>query len=322
MNAVGGGPIVPPGNGSGSGNGANDGGGGGGMPPGAGTAGYQFQIFDGAGDHAGGTTVNGIGNGGAVVGFSANMGATTLTNFIRTPDGQLTTLSLGSPTAMAIGINMNREVVGSSGNSAIVLQNQAVTTLRPIAPGNTQSEAAFGINDAGMIVGQYTTAAGEIRGFLLAGKTYTMVMPQGAASTNAQGVNKKGQVIGFFSTAAELAGQKIAGNPAQHGFLFDSAAGTYAMLPDPQQPNLFLTQYLGIDDNGHAVGYWQDTAGSQHGFVYGLQSKSFTFIDAAGAAANNGVSVTQIVGIDDTGAIAGFFVDGNGDQHGFYATLE
>jgi len=33
---------------------------------------YNFETFNGPGDHEGGTTVNGISNAGAIVGFSSN----------------------------------------------------------------------------------------------------------------------------------------------------------------------------------------------------------------------------------------------------------
>ncbi len=281
------------------------------------TVAYQFTVFDGPGDHAGGTTVNGINGAGDVVGFSANMGATTLTNFVRKPDGTFTMLNLGGATAMANGINMNGEIVGVSGNNAIVDTNGTTTALKP-TPGS-QAEAAFGINDAGAIVGQYTAPDKTMPGFLQVNNVYTKVAPATAAATNAQGVNKKGVVIGFFATAAALAGKTVDGNPMQHGFAFDSAAATYTMLPDPKQPNLFTTQFLGINDNNQAVGYWQDVAGNQHGFIYDLAAKTFAFLDAPAAAPVKGVTTTQIVGINDNGEIAGFFVDAQGVQHGFVA---
>ncbi len=314
-----------------TGNGGPNGHGGGGnadggaaMPPGNAAAKYQFQTFDGPGDHAGGTTVNAINENGDVLGFSSNANGSVLTNFIRAKNGMFTMLDLGDPGAMAIGINAGRQVVGAVGDNAVMVhgvgQMMTVVPLAAAMPGNTKSEAAFGINNSGMIVGQYTRNDGASPGFLLAGGTFTTIIPTGAQATNAQGINGNGLVVGFFATAAAVAGPVIADNVAEHGFLFDSATGAVTLLPDPQQPNLFLSQYLGINDRNQTVGYWQDMAGSQHGFLYDLQAKSFTFIDAPDAAPVGGVSVTQIVGIDNNGEIAGFFVDAAGVQHGFFAT--
>jgi hypothetical protein len=279
---------------------------------------YAFHTFDGPGDHAGGTTVNGINNVGEIVGFSANQGATTLTNFIRRTDGTFNMLNLRSPTAMALGVDSMDDVVGGSGTNAIELLGKFVFVLPNVSP-DLKSQVALGIDDARSIVGQYTRADGTSPGFLLAEGNTTTIVPMGAASVNAQGVSKNGEVIGFFSTAVELAGPKVAGNPAQHGFLYDVAKQTYRMLPDPQQPNLFLTQYLAVNGKEQAAGYWQDMAGSQHGFVFDLAASTFTFMDDPDAAVQNGVTITQVVGINDAGELAGFFVDKAGVQHGFYA---
>ena len=92
------------------------------------------------------------------------------------------------------------------------------------------------------------------------------------------------------------------------------------MLPaDPVQPNLFLTQFLGVNDNGLAVGYWQDNGGSQHGFIYNLSTSAYTFLDEPNIGTNNGVQITQITGINNANRIVGFYVDKNGVQRGFYA---
>jgi hypothetical protein len=304
----------------GGGNG-EDGNGGGGAAPGG--AGYTFTSFDGPGDHAGGTTVNGISSNGFVVGFSSNADGSVLTPFVRGPNGSFTVLDLGDPKAQGIGINGMGLVVGGSGQSAIALETRSMrlTVLPAVTYSNTATELAFGINDRGSIVGQYTTltASTTSPGFLYAAGAFTTVSPPMAAATNAQGVDQHGRVVGFFSTAAQLAGPVIAGNPEQHGFLFDSASGSYTMLPDPMQPNLFLSQYLAINDTGRAAGYWQDMAGSQHGFIYDIASMTFTLIDHPDAAPVDGVSTTQIVGISSSNEIAGFFIDANGAQHGFYA---
>jgi hypothetical protein len=293
-----------------------------GMPNDGGTTvnGYKFVTFDGPGMHAGGTTVNGISSAGVIVGFAANKAGTKLFNFLRNPDGSLTTIAVQSPTATANAVNKTDVVVGATGANAFVYTNMVETTLAAASPGDTTAEIAFGINDSGAIVGQYTKVDGSSPGFLLVNNTFTSIAPPNAQATNAQGINNNGLVIGFFATAAALAGPIVAGNPAQHGFLFDSASSTYSMLPDPDVPGLFLTQYLSINDTNQAVGYWQDTAGNQHGFIYDRTAMAIKLLDAPDAKPVAGISITQIVGIDHAGNIAGFFVDAAGMQHGFYAS--
>jgi hypothetical protein len=280
---------------------------------------YKFTTFNGPGANTGGTTVNGISSTGMIVGFSANKNGTKLTNFVRDKNGTFTVLDVQSATATANGVNKDGKVVGASGTNAFLDVNNVVTLLAAASPGNTTAEIAFGINDHAAIVGQYTKTDGSSPGYLLVDTTFTSIAPPTAQATNAQGVNNNGLVIGFFATAAALAGPIVDGNPAQHGFLFDSTTSTYTMLPDPNVPGVFVTQYLGINDMNQAVGYWQDMAGNQHGFIYDRAANAFTLLDAPDAMPVGGVSTTQMVGIDNAGNIAGFFIDGAGAQHGFVA---
>jgi hypothetical protein len=138
------------------------------LAPAARAGNYVFTNFDGAGDHTNGTTANGINNNGAVVGFST--GATgNLTNWIRNPDGTFTLLTPPLGTAdMANGINMAKTVVGVTGTNAFSLPFGGSMTNLPAVNGTTTSMLAFGINDNGLIVGQYSdSATGTIPGWLM-----------------------------------------------------------------------------------------------------------------------------------------------------------
>ncbi|MDR3703217.1 MAG: PEP-CTERM sorting domain-containing protein [Candidatus Sulfopaludibacter sp.] len=273
---------------------------------------YTFTTFNGPGDNAGGTTVNGVSNSGAIVGFSSNAQATVLTNFVRNPDGTFTTLNIaGDPLANANGINTGGMIVGASGGQAFFLDHGFFATL-PLVTGSETSAAAFGINDGGTVVGQYTDGNTDTTpGFVYANGHYTVLNPVvNAAMTNAQGIDNNGLVTGFYSTDGAH----------QHGFFYNTNTGQYTLPADPVQPNLFLTQFLGINDKGLAVGYWQDNGGSQHGFLYNLNTQTYTFLDDPNAGTNNGLEITQITGINDSNEIVGFYVDGSGVQRGFYAT--
>ena len=83
--------------------------------------------------------------------------------------------------------------------------------------------------------------------------------------------------------------------------------------------NLVLTQFLAINDKGGAVGYYQTKDGSQYGFLYDIETMTYTFVDHPKAAPVKGVQITQITGLDNAGEITGFFIDAAGDQHGFVA---
>jgi hypothetical protein len=275
---------------------------------------YNFTSFDGPGQNGGGTTVNGINNNGYIVGFSTNNAAnpTLFTNFVLNPLDTLSELNINNdPLAMANGINNSNTIVGASNNQAFQQAGSQFTALPPIS-GTSAMQTAFGINDHGVIVGQFTDGATDTQpGFVYNGTSYTILNPVASvAVVNAQSVNNQGEVAGFYST----------NGVNQHGFLFNDISGTYQLLPDPNVANLVLTQFLGINDNGLAVGYYQTNDGSQHGFIYNIATNTYSFLDDPNAALN-GFSVTQITGINDSGEIAGFYVDPNtGLQRGFYAT--
>lgn len=273
---------------------------------------YQFLNFDGPGDNGGGTTVNGISNNKVEVGFSMNANMNVFTNFLRNPNGTFTLLNiLGDPAAMANGVNSAKNVVGVTGGQAFLLQNANLTLLPAVNPGNTASEVAFGINDKGVIVGQYTDNATDTTpGFVDKNGSFTILNPVISASvTNAQGINNAGLVTGFYSTDGEH----------QHGFFFDTNTDAFILPADPNVANLFLTQFLGINDKNEAVGYYQTNNGSQHGFLYNLAAHTYTFLDDPQAANLNGVQITQITGIDNAGDLSGFYVDANGLARGFFA---
>jgi len=282
------------------------------VTPGARAGAYLFTNFDGPPDNTGGTTVNGINNLGQAVGFStAANGA--FNNFVRNVDASFTALSFtGSAEAMANGLNSSGQVVGGLGSTAFFLTNGGNTVIPlPSVTGMTTAEAAFGINDRGTIVGQYTdSATGTSPGFVYAQGNFTTLNPvANDAQVFAQGINNNGLVIGFYNTDGAH----------DHGFLFNTNTSSYTLLSDPNVANLFLTQFLGINDHNEAVGYYQTNDGSQHGFLYNIATSSYTFMDDPNSA-TSGVSITQITGIDNAGEIAGFYVDSqSGLQRGFVA---
>jgi len=62
----------------------------------------------------------------------------------------------------------------------------------------TSGTEAFGINDVGQIVGQYSDLGGT-HGFLLSGGIYTTLDdPLGTHGTVATGINNAGQIVGTY----------------------------------------------------------------------------------------------------------------------------
>ena len=136
-----------------------------------------------------------------------------------------------STTAMANGINSAGVVVGTDGNSnAFSLNGGSLVTF---IPNGGVSAVAFGINDKGMIAGQYTTNGDTTPGFVLNGTTVTTInAPSGPDVVNAQGINNNGLVVGFYQGTDGQA----------HGFEFKLSSavnnvGTGVAIADPVIPS-------------------------------------------------------------------------------------
>jgi uncharacterized membrane protein len=223
-------------------------------------------------------------------------------------------LDLGDPSmGMANAVNKNDEVVGAANGEAFILMGTKMTSLMPF--GSTSS-VALGINDEGVVVGQYVEDSKHTPGFIDMKGEFTKVVPTPKSLiVNVQGINNHGLAIGFYSEEG----------PTQHGFTLDTNTMKTTLLADPStahtaKEGLLLTQFLAVNDSDEAVGYYQTKNNAQYGFLYDLSSMTYTFLDDPQAMPVKGVQVTQITGIDDAGEIAGFFVDGEGTQHGFVAS--
>jgi uncharacterized membrane protein len=288
--------------------------------------GFLFTNFNGpnAGTNAAaGTNNNGISNSGTAVGVDIdNNGA--FHNFTVNPLKSTTVNELninGSTKAMAFAVNSSGTVVGTDGNGNAFYTIKG--KVKTFIPKGGMSATAFGINDHGTIVGQYVTSTAT-PGFIRVSpkSTITLNAPSGPNVVNAQGINNQGLVVGFYlGTDGQVHGFMANEKSTQNGTLTGTA------IADPTIPNVagepgatfVFSQVLGINDQGIAVGYYGDSTTSQHGFIYNTHTGVYTFLDDPSAAFNNGVEVTQITGITNSGEITGFYSDANGVFHGFVA---
>jgi hypothetical protein len=290
------------------------------------TGGYTFINFDGpnAGTTANsGTNQNGISNSGTSVGFGIDNNG-DLHNFTVNPlrSKYLNLLNInGSTKAMALGVNSRGIVVGTDGNgNAFTLSRGALKTFIPLGG---MSATAIGINDKGTIVGQYVTSTATPGFIRLNANTYiTVNAPSGPNTVNAQSINNNGLVVGFYlGTDGQVHGFMAKDKGANNGTLTGTA------ITDPTIPSVagepgatfVFSQVLSVNDHGIAVGYYGDSTTSQHGFFYNTHTGNYTFLDDPSEAFNNGVEVTQITGISNSGEITGFYSDANGVFHGFVA---
>ena len=282
--------------------------------------GFTFINFDPSTGALAGSNANGISNKGHVVGTGANANG-TFANFTGTP-ALTTALNLGAQ-AMAFGINSAGYVVGTDNGAAFFLTPKGVEEPLLVPMGAT---SAFGISDRGYIVGQFTHANGATPGFFLRSRTnktfVTIDAPSGPNIVNAQAINNFGLIVGFY----------VGTDGQDHGLMANLAQAhkgvlTGIAIPDPAIPNVagepgaafVFSQLLGVNDAGIAVGYYGDSTTSQHGFIYNTNTGTYTFLDDPAEAFSNGVEVTQITGIADSGELTGFYTDANAVAHSFTA---
>ena len=196
--------------------------------------------------------------------------------------------------------------------------------MKTFIPNGGTSATAFGINDRGAIVGQYVTADATPGFIRVNGKsTITINAPSGPNVVNAQG-DQQQRAGGRVLRRHGRPGPRLHGERGQR--VERHLTGT--AIADPTIPNVpgepgatfVFSQVLGINDQGIAVGYYGDSTTSQHGFLYNTKTGQYTFLDDPSEAFNNGVEVTQITGITNSGEITGFYSDANGVFHGFVAT--
>lgn len=170
-------------------------------------------------------------------------------------------------------------------------------------PGATGTQA-FGINDAGQIVGTFEDATFVPHGFLRdSGGGFTTLDVPGATRTEASGINDAGLIVGFFENGT-----------GRHGFLRDGLGGFTTL----DVPGATRTEPFGINDAGQITGFFRDATSTEHGFFRDSLGV-FTTLDRPGAVSSEalGINSDLIVGLfNDTSPIAADPL-GAGD-HGFF----
>ena len=143
----------------------------------------------------------------------------------------------------------------------------------------------LGINDQGVVVGSYDSAAG-MRSFIYAGGVVAALNPP---ATWAKGINNLGSVVGDFHQGSGVV----------------DANGTFTAVV---VPNASWTSANGISNAGAVVGSYYDGIGMIHDFTY--TSGIFTTIDPPGA------TWTNASGINTAGVVVGSYDDA-ATTHGF-----
>lgn len=172
--------------------------------------------------------------------------------------------------------------------------------------------SAYGLNDWGLVTGQYADKNGVGHGYIggIGGfTTYDMPgagnIPGFLGGTAIAAINNWGDIAGQFSTGSPL-------DPIYaHGFLVHN--GQRSVI-DP--PGSILTQLFNINDNQEVSGFYYDALHIGHGYIYNKATKNkFQIIDVPGA-----VFVSTVGTVNNCNSFVGEYIDGMGITHGYIAT--
>jgi len=172
-----------------------------------------------------------------------------------------------------------------------------------VIPGSTGAYA-YGIDDAGRVVGLYDDASNNTNGFVWQNGTLHTLDNPGSVDTGLDGVSSRGVAIGAFGDLTTA-----------HAATYSFPSGTWAMLPDIS--GMPINEGFGINDFGVAIGAAGggdfDNISNLAAWIWNPSTQSYSFFAAPGATQYS----TSLDAINDRGQIVGSFRDSSGVYHGF-----
>jgi hypothetical protein len=117
----------------------------------------------------------------------------------------------------------------------------------------------------------------------------------GSQQTQVTAINDLGNTVGFYATASG----------ANYGFLDED--GAFSPVRNPlttSKPP--LNQLLSFNNKGLAAGFYNDSRGNSHGYVWERLTKAF------GAVTPPGATSWTATAINDEGSVGGYFTKANG----------
>ena len=271
---------------------------------------YNFMQVDVPGSVA--TELSGINSLGQTVGLYVD-GSGTFHGLLRNINGSIVTIDYpGAIFISANGINSRGDIVGrwddsSSITHAFLRTSQGtITSFDPPAPcvavtsEDTYGTAAHGINDLGDIVGRCFDASGKELGWLLRHDGSFLILDNPSfLSTDSWKIDNSVKIVGDYSDADEFL----------HGYKWTETDGFTTVDFEQAQ-----TAVRGINQRGDISGLYSfDGFNTLHGFLRLTNGLDFT-IDPPGSA-----DATISVVINNSGTIAGFYLDADSNEHGYIA---
>jgi uncharacterized membrane protein len=140
-----------------------------------------------------------------------------------------------------------------------------------------------GVNNSGVVVGEYQDKSQGWYGYILDGKKLTKLDDPNGIDTACVGINLNG-AIAIVGNYENFDGRIT-------GFLYQN--GKFKDIPGPA--SAIASYAFGTNDSGEIVGSYLDSAGVTHGFL--LKGKRYTTLDVPGG------SWTEATGINNKGSV-------------------
>ena len=173
----------------------------------------------------------------------------------------------------------------------------------------------LGINNRGQIAGYFGSGAKghPNKGYLInlapAASTFTNENFPIGKQTQVIGINDVGVTVGFWSSQNKK-------NMSDNNFGFYTVNGQFhnVVFPTRNMSKPPVTQLLGVNDRGIAVGFFNGAAGDSHAFEFSIRGGWFRRLHIPGAVSSTAT------GINNRGEIVGFFTNKKGKTFGFVIT--
>jgi hypothetical protein len=132
------------------------------------------------------------------------------------------------------------------------------------------------------------------------------------------GINNEGTIAGYFGSGAQ--------NHPNKGYTF-TPPYNQTDFHNENFAGSVQTQVTGINNEGVTVGFWSNTnnadMGTNNNFGFVDNNGVMSLVDdPKGLNADNGMTVEQLLGVNDKDVAVGFWTDKHGDEHGFTYNIQ
>jgi len=207
----------------------------------------------------------------------------------------------GSTDTVAHAVNNRGQIVGRFQDSAGAVHGylrQAGGSFVTIDPPDAIFTIAFDINDAGTIVGIWQAPGGTLHGFTRSPSgLYTTTDFPGAVDSQFTGINSQGIRVGDYDLG-----------DVTTSISFVETRGRFTSFEDPAATSM-QTAALSINSENFISGFFDDSAGSEHGFIRTPNAQFQNFDFPSG-------DLTDAFKMNDLGQVVGQYAT-NFPNHGF-----